>query len=385
MSIRLHPFPQRDPRQPGFVSRSGPTLRPACCPRLDRAAHPGRRPRPGSPDAAPAGLRSARARATAVAGDSTPLEGCPAVSWKRSIAARVRGPYRPSTGPGRWPRARSRRWTSRTRGEPPGCPYPAPGASGGLSAFSTRRVRGPTIPSTESPLSRWRPSTAASVSGPYRPSTGPGRLPSARSLRCSARTRRAPCGLSVAGSADERCARAIRLRAGVAGSARDAHGRHAQQDKASQDARRRSPRDPYAIFVFHRPTPESNGAPARHGTRVGLTGLKGVSRVVRSERRSPRNATAPEAVATCSRVRRRTRQPRTEGRKERIPRRTTRLPLRPMPHRLSAEAAREKGPVTDRWSHGRNPASRATRQRAPDPPPPRWPRRSSTREARPSA
>ena len=240
MSIRLHPFPQRDPRQPGFVSCSGPILRPACCRRLDRAAHPGRRPRPGSPGAGLAGRlvaarvsvarwagwsRSARARATAVAGDTTPLEGCPAVSWKRSIAARVRGPYRPSTGPGRWPRARSRRWTSRTRGEPPGCPYPAPGASGGLSAFSTRRVRGPTIPSTESPLSRWRRSTAASVSGPYRPSTGPGRWPRARSLRCSARTRRLALRLSVAGSAVERCARAIRFRAGVAGSVRDAHGR----------------------------------------------------------------------------------------------------------------------------------------------------------------
>src|SRR5687767_126306 len=88
--------------------------------------------------------------------------------------------------------------------------------------------------------------------------------------------------------------------------------------------------------------------PRAYGTRVGLAGPRGVSRVVRSERRSPRNASEPESVATGSRVRRRTRQRRTEARRGRIRRRTRRLRLLRTPHPRSAVAARRREPETDR-------------------------------------
>ena len=44
----------------------------------------------------------------------------PRLPWNRSTAASVRGPYRPSTGPGRSPARSSRCWIARTRAEPCG-------------------------------------------------------------------------------------------------------------------------------------------------------------------------------------------------------------------------------------------------------------------------
>ena len=72
------------------------------------------------------------------------------------------------------------------------------GAAAGLSWRASRRVVwGPTMPSTASPCACWKRRTAASVCGPKRPSTGPGPTPTARSWRCSARTRLDPPARSV--------------------------------------------------------------------------------------------------------------------------------------------------------------------------------------------
>ena len=59
---------------------------------------------------------------------------------------------------------------------------------------NTAPVAVPTIPSTARPWPAWKRSTAASVRGPKRPSSGPGRSPARSSCFCSARTRSEPFG-----------------------------------------------------------------------------------------------------------------------------------------------------------------------------------------------
>ncbi len=80
--------------------------------------------------------------------------------------------------------------------------------------------------------------------------------------------------LPVAGPPSELCARAVcSSSAGIARGGCAAHGRHAEQRKASHDAHRRRPRDPQTIFPFHVPLPNRTMHPRVYGARVGLTGL----------------------------------------------------------------------------------------------------------------
>ena len=53
------------------------------------------------------------AKRFASAAVSAPVGVAPIACWKRRIAARVRGPNTPSTGPGSYPRRRSAAWTCR--------------------------------------------------------------------------------------------------------------------------------------------------------------------------------------------------------------------------------------------------------------------------------
>ena len=180
----LHPSPQRDPPQPGFVSGFRRILRRACCRQLDRAGlDPRGRPPPGSPDvglARPGSLRfsrslarwagwsgSVRARAAAVAGDNTPLAGCPAVRWKRSIAACVRGPY--------WPR-----------------PQPVPGAGQRHAAVAGRHALAASLRAVRSP----RPARAAASRRSARDGSAVRRFCRPRA-RCRARGAQPPPPLAV--------------------------------------------------------------------------------------------------------------------------------------------------------------------------------------------
>ena len=130
-----------------------------------------------------------RSRAVYVWGPATPSTARSFAACRRLTAAWVRGPYTPSIGPTVRPAARRSRWSAFTCGDPPGTPYPAPMRTGrGCAVRNALRVAGPTIPSAANPERCWRRRTAPSVSGPNRPSTGPGLSPSSCSRRCSPST-----------------------------------------------------------------------------------------------------------------------------------------------------------------------------------------------------
>ena len=147
------------------------------------------------------GLAAVRGQQLPRPGVTTPLAGTPSDRWSRVDRGLVRGPKRPSTGPGRSPRVVNLTWSARTRGDPSGCAKPAPRRSGSFCALvSARRVRRTDDPVGRDRAAAWKRVTAASVHGPYNPSTGPGCQPSRRSVRCTDAHRPLPRRPGVAGS-----------------------------------------------------------------------------------------------------------------------------------------------------------------------------------------
>ena len=178
--------PDQDGDRHGYVTRLAALHRRGSSRCGRRSAAVGRRVGVGLGgrplDARSCGCCSGAAISLRVFAVATPLTGIPRDRWRRSTAALVRGPKRPSTGPGRSPCRCNLTWSARTRGDPSGCAKPAPRRSGSFVARQRVRTR------TDDPVGRdlrgsLKRVTAASVRGPYNPSTGPGCQPSLRSVR----------------------------------------------------------------------------------------------------------------------------------------------------------------------------------------------------------
>ena len=129
---------------------------------------------------------SARARLLTI-----PSAGRPRAVWKRRTACSVTAPNRPSIGPGAKPAAASRRCSFRTSSAGS---WPRRPGDNTIDRVSPH-VWWPTIPSTANPRDAWNRMTALIVSGPYRPSIGPGESPASTRRRWSTRTAAEPSGV----------------------------------------------------------------------------------------------------------------------------------------------------------------------------------------------